>query len=221
MTEEMDSRLLSTKFEVNRGNDRERIAYIFFRFIIYTDVHLISDTQLITQEEPLKVTLDYRAEKKGRAFEAFLAGLPIEEIERLSEELRVAKGRKRARFLKTIQDAVRLQRLAGLDPSKPKSKAMKALYNRVSSRLRLAGCKKCLGIFFGFFTSADFYGVDCFFKCGKGIVTIDFFFGTDVVDKKKRTGAEIVLTPRVFLNDEHYQLGDDIANRLLIKIGAG
>ena len=59
----------------------------------------------------------------------------------------------------------------------------------------------------------DCLGVDCFFRCGNRIVTIDLYSGRRK-NKGGKIKADMVLSRQHFLKDEHYKVADEIARRL-------
>ena len=113
-----------------------------------------------------------------------------------------------------IRYVIRVQHLFGFDPTRPRNKPMRSIYNRIQSRLRLAGCKEKLEFFVGIGTCLDCLGVDVFFRCGKRFVTADLYAGL----RKRKGGkvrADIVLSRSDFITNKHYQIGDRIAQMLL------
>ncbi|MCX6717656.1 MAG: hypothetical protein NTU76_03215 [Candidatus Taylorbacteria bacterium] len=124
------------------------------------------------------------------------------------------RRQRRLKFEDAVKYVIKLQRKFGFDPRRPKSRLIKAVFERVKSRLLLADCKKELQFFVGVGTCIDCLGIDCFFRCGKEIVTVDLYSGS----RKRKGGrirADIVISRLDFITNKHYQIGDKIAEMLL------
>ncbi len=118
------------------------------------------------------------------------------------------------KFKNAVKYVIAIQRRLGCNPCRPKTRLAQAVFNRIQSRLRLAGHKEKLCFFVCVGTCMDCLGVDCFFKCGNRIVTIDLYSGRN----KRKSGnvrADIVLKRADFIHDKHYQIADRIAEMLL------
>jgi hypothetical protein len=127
----------------------------------------------------------------------------------------VKHRRVRMNFENALKRVVTIQRKLGCDPRCPKNRLMRAVFNRITSRLRLAGHREELKFYACNGTCMDCLGVDCFFRCGNRIVTIDLYAGK-YRTKKGGVRADLVLSRFHFLNNEHYQVADEIARRLLV-----
>lgn len=145
----------------------------------------------------------------GYGFESVVCGCSF-----LTVDPRHRRHSRRVKLQDALRYVVRVQREFGFDPMKPKTKPMQSIYSRIRSRLRLAGCKESLEFFVGVGTCIDCLGIDCFFRCGKGIVTIDLYSGAQK-GKSGKVRADIVLKRSDFVANRHYQLGDRIAGMLL------
>ena len=126
------------------------------------------------------------------------------------------RRQRRVRLEDAIRYVIKIQHKFGFDPKRPRSRLMKSVFERVQSRLSLAGCKETLQFFVGVGTCIDCLGIDCFFRCGKRIVTIDLYSGL----RKSKSGkirADVVMGRLDFITNRHYQIGDKIAEMLLVQ----
>lgn len=125
------------------------------------------------------------------------------------------RRRRKIKFQDALRHVVAIQRKLGCNPSCPKTKLAKAMFDRIASRLRLAGHKETLKFFVCVGTHMDCLGVDCFFRCGNRLVTIDLYSG-QMKRKSGRVRADIVLKRTDFLNNSYYKVADKIAEMLLV-----
>ena len=94
------------------------------------------------------------------------------------------------------------------DPRKPRTPLSQCLYRRVASRLKRG---EELRLFIAINTVLDFrMGIDCFFEYDHRIATIDLTVSTF----KKYFRAHFLLRRLDFLRNEHYRIGDLIAQKL-------
>lgn len=158
----------------------------------------------LKKEVLLKV---YALESDGEAFQAEFCGCSSRDIDPKHRRVRMC-------FNNALKYIIIIQRKLGFDPCHPKNRLAQAVFERVHSRLRLAGHKEELKFYVCIGTCMDCLGVDCFFRCGKQIVTIDLFAGKRRT-KTGRVRADLVLSRKHFLLDEHYKIADEIASKLL------
>lgn len=147
-------------------------------------------------------------ESDGYGFEAEVCGCSYPDVE--------AKHRRKGkiRFENAVKYVMIIQKKLGCDPCRPKTKLAKAVFDRIQNQLRLAGHKEKLRFFVCVGTCLDCLGVDCFFKCGNRIVTIDLYSGR-LRHKGGQIRADIVLRRSDFVHDRYYQVADKIAKMLL------
>jgi hypothetical protein len=147
-------------------------------------------------------------ESDGYAFEAEVCGCAYIDVDPKHRRQRKIK------FPNAIRYVMLIQQKLGCDPCRPKTKLARAVFDRIQNRLKLAGHRERLRFFVCVGTCLDCLGVDCFFKCGNRIVTVDLYSG-----RMKRKGgqikADIVLRRSDFVYDHHYQVADRIAEMLL------
>ena len=140
----------------------------------------------------------------GDAFEVETMGLSFAEVPH-----KYRRNWRKVPFEDGVRWVSRLQsRLGGWDAKNPKTKLIKAVFNHVAGRLGKAKhdlrVLNCVG------TCLDCRGYDCIFVCNGVTVTVDL-----TISGSKPTNADVLLTRRHFLNNEHYRVADEIARRLL------
>ncbi len=145
----------------------------------------------------------------GYGFEVEVCGCSF-----LQTDPKHRRHQRRIGFQDALRHVVAIQRKLGCNPCRPKTKLAKAMFDRITSRLRLAGNKEPLKFFVCVGTHMDCLGVDCFFRCGNRLVTIDLYSG----QMKKKSGqvrADIILRRSDFLSNDYYRVADKIAEMLL------
>ena len=173
-------------------------------FCIILNGRLCVLLNILKKEVVLKV---YASESDGESFQAEFCGCSSRDIDPKHRRVRMC-------FDNALKYIIIIQRKLGFDPCHPKNRLAQAVFERVHSRLRLAGHREELKFYVCIGTCMDCLGVDCFFRCGKRVVTIDLFAGKRRT-KNGRIRADLVLSRKHFLLDEHYKIADEIALKLL------
>lgn len=96
----------------------------------------------------------------------------------------------------------------GWNPKRPKTALSRCLFRRIASRLRNGGAD--LRLFISVGTRLDLMGIDCWFEYCHRFATIDLTVRND----KVTSGADFIVTRQHFLDNQHYQIADDIAQKL-------
>lgn len=139
----------------------------------------------------------------GRAFEQEFCGCSFWDVD---EHLRRGSRRNFTDCVRRVKEHQSV--FNGWNPRQPRTPLAEGLHRKVASRLR--GGKE-LRLFIAIGTVLDLkMGIDCFFEYDQQIVTIDL----TVSAFKKHYNADFLLTRLNFLKDEHYHIGEMIAQRL-------
>ena len=138
----------------------------------------------------------------GYGFEKEFCGCSFPEVNKQFRRSRVQDISHEIRRVKEYQSSL------NWNPKKPKTPLAQCLFRRVASRLE-RGIPK-LRLFISVGTRLDLLGVDCFFEYYERIATIDL----TVSPFKENPRAHFVITRSDFLRNEHYQIGDLIAQKL-------
>jgi len=138
----------------------------------------------------------------GYGFERLFSGVSFIDVPAIFRRQRKIKLDDAVRYV------IRCQNKFGWDPRRPRTKLARAIYDRVSRKLKLLGNKEELLLCICVGTCLDCMGIDCFLKCGRKIVTIDL---TISPKGKISPRADVVITRQHFLDDKYYQIGDEIA----------
>jgi hypothetical protein len=107
-----------------------------------------------------------------------------------------------------IKKVKELQSFLDWNPRRPKTPLADCLFRRVAYRLKNGETN--LRLFIAIGTCLDLMGVDCFFEYERRVVTIDL----TVRPYKPHPRANVVISRKDFVRNQHYHIADMIAKRL-------